>query len=73
MLRTTQRRMRRLIIQTKTNARRKNKEHLDGKDTHSEEMSEDTHEEDGTNDEYDQDSSISFEHDADSTSSQEDG
>ena len=34
-------------------------------------MSEDTNEEESTNDEYDQDSSISFEDDTESTSSQE--
>ena len=50
----------------------KNKEDLDGKDIHNDEMSEGAQEEDNTNDEYDQDGSISFEDDPESTTSQED-
>ena len=64
MLRATQRRMPRLIIQTKRKYHKKNKEDLDGKGIQNEDMSEDAQEEDSTNDEYDQDSSISFEDDS---------
>ena len=59
-LRTAQRRMLRLILQTKESTKSKNKEDFGGKDIQNDEMSEDAQEEDSTNDEYDQDSSISF-------------
>ena len=67
MLRTTQRRMLRLIIQT----RRKYKNNKNDKDIRNDEISEDTEEKDSTHDEHDQDS-ISFDDDQDSTTSQED-
>ena len=53
--------------------RKKNKEDFDGRDIHNDEIREDAQEEDSTNGEYDLDSSISFEDDTESTSSQEDG
>ena len=59
--------LRRLIIETK-----KKIQIIGRKDIRDDEKSEDTQEEDSTQDEYDQDSSISFDDDADSTSSQED-
>ena len=59
MLRTTQRRLLRLIIQ-REEYKNKNKEDSDGQDIQHDEMSEDAREEDSTNDEYDQDSSISL-------------
>ena len=68
MLRTTQRRMLRLIIQTRR--KYKNNKNLD-KDIRNDEISEDTEEKDSTHDEHDQDS-ISFDDDQDSTTSQED-
>ena len=66
MLRTTQRRMPRLIIETKENTKRKQ---LGEKDIRDDKISEDTQEEDSTHDEHDQDSSISVD-DEDSTASQ---
>ena len=71
MLRTAQRRMLRLIIQTERKYKSKKKKH-GGKVVRDDEISEDTQEEDSTHDEYDQDSSISFDDDEDSTASQED-
>ena len=57
MLRTTQRRMLRLIIQTKRKC--KKKKELGEKDIHDDEMSEDT-QQDSTHDEHQQDGSISL-------------
>ena len=70
MIRTTQRRMLRLIIQKKQKYKNINKKELGGKDIQDDEMSEST-KEDSTNEEYDQDSSISFDNDTESTASQE--
>ena len=67
MLRASQRRMLRLIIQTKKSKRKTMKTQVEKTCK----VSEDTREEDNTKDEYDQDSSISFENDTESTSSQE--
>ena len=72
MLRTSQRRLLRLITQMRRKNEKKNKEDFDGNDVKNEEVSEDAQEEDSTNAEYYQYSSISFEDDAKSTSSQED-
>ena len=52
LLRTIQRRMLTLIVQTQRNYKKKNKEDLERKDIQNE-MSEDAQEEDSTNDEFD--------------------
>ena len=52
MIRTTQRRMLRLTIQTKIKDKKTNQKDWGRKDLQDEEMSEDTQEEDSTNDEY---------------------
>ena len=70
MLRTTQRRMFRLIIQTKR--KYKNRREIGGRGTRDDEISEETQEEISTIHECDQDSSISFDDDEESTTSQED-
>ena len=70
MLRTTQRRMLRLIIQTKR--KYKNKQESGGKYIRDDEISEETQEEISTHDECDQDSSISFDDDEESKASRED-
>ena len=73
-IRTTQRRTLPRIIQAKRKYKKtKNKKERGGKDIQDDEMSEATNEsgkEDSTNDEDDQDSCISFENDAECTSSQ---
>ena len=70
MLRTTQRRMLRLIIQTKR--KYKNKQESGGKYIRDDEISEETQEEISTHDECDQDSSISFDDDEESKAGYED-
>ena len=70
MLRTSQRRMLRLIIQTKR--KYEESKEIGERDVREDEKSKDTQEEDSTHDEYDQDSSISFDADEDSKARQED-
>ena len=69
MLQTAQRGMDGLVIQTKRTYKKKKQRRIRWK--RHPDMSEGAHEEDSTNDEYDQDSSISFENDTESTSSQD--
>ena len=69
MLRTSQRRLLRLFIQTR---RYKHKKETGGRDTRDDEISEESQEEISTHDDCDQDSTISFDDDEDSTTSHED-
>ena len=70
VLRTTQRRMLRLITQRKS--RCKNWKETGGRDTRDDEISEETREETSANDDCNQDSSISFDDDEESTTRHED-
>ena len=71
LIRTTQLRMFRLIIQTKSKCKRKKQKRLNSQDDEMSEATNEKRKEDSTNDESDQDSSISCENDTESTSSLE--